>query len=184
MAMLFLYYAALVCITGIGMLVNETKFLAKDIMPLKDTCQRNGQLEGEILQSIRKKTNAVIGGYSAVRECEDGLWYRVAHCNMSDSTQQCPPSWREYNRSGVKACGRPVTSTGSCPDTVYSTNVRYTRVCGRVVGYLVTTPDTVHASKNINGIYLDGVSITHGSPRRHIWSYIGAWTEMQGGMPM
>ena len=177
--MLFLYYVALVCITGIGML--ETKSLAKDIAPISNTCQRKEQDEGEILQSVRNKINAIIDGYLAIPECGDGLWYRLAYLNMTNSTQWCPPAWREYNSNGVRACGRPVTSTGSCPATVYSINLQYNRVCGRVIGYQVTTPDTVRANQNIDDIYLDGVSITHGSPRRHVWSYVGAWTEIQGG---
>ena len=30
---------------------------------------------------------------------------------------------------------------------------------------------------SINGFYMDGVSITHGSPRNHIWSYVGGVNE-------
>ena len=180
-----LLFAALVSITQLRML--ETKSPTEDNMPgystlqLTDTCQRKQRLEGEVLQGIRNKINTIIDGYLAVSECGDGLWYRVAHLNMTDSKQQCPSAWREYNSSGVRACGRPMSSIGTCSSTVYSANLQYSRVCGRVVGYQVTTPDTVHASKSINDIYLDGVSITHGSPRRHIWSYVGAWTEIEGG---
>ena len=173
MAITLLFAAFFMSITGIGILKTESLI---ENMP---GCQRKEQ--GETLQSIWNKINVIIDGYLAIPECGDGLWYRVAYLNMTDSTQQCPPAWRKYNISGVRACGRPVTSTGSCPSTVYPTNLQYNRVCGRVVGYQVATPDTVRASKNINAIYLDGVSITHGSPRRHIWSYVGAWTEIPGG---
>ena len=47
-------------------------------------------------------------------QCGLGLWWRVAYLDMTDQTQQCPLTWREYNTSGVKACGRPANSTGSC----------------------------------------------------------------------
>ena len=67
--------------------------------------------------------------------CGDGMWIRVAHLNMSDPSQQCPSAWREYNTSGIRACGRPATSSGSCPSTTYSTNRQYNKVCGRVIGY-------------------------------------------------
>jgi uncharacterized integral membrane protein len=46
--------------------------------------------------------------------CGPGLWCQVAHLNMSDPSQQCPSVWREYNTRGIRACGRPPTSTGSC----------------------------------------------------------------------
>ena len=165
-------------VTIVSIISTMTESLAN---PTVNTCQQNEQ--GEILQNVRNKINVIIDTFFAVSECGDGLWYRVAYLNMSDPLQQCPSAWREYNTSGVRACGRPVSSTGSCPATVYSINLqyKYNQVCGRVIGYQVTTPDTVRINKNINQIYIDGVSIIHGSPRSHIWSYAGAWTEIEGG---
>ena len=32
-------------------------------------------------------------------------------------------------------------------------------------------------NRSINGPYIDGVSLTHGSPRQHIWSFIAALSE-------
>ena len=129
------------------------------------------------LQTIRESVKKVVDALNSINQrCGDGLWIRVAHLNMSDPSQQCPSAWREYNTSGIRACGRPVTSNGSCPSTTYSTNRQYSKVCGRVIGYQVASPDafnTVHQSDNsIDGFYMDGVSITHGSPRNHIWSYV------------
>jgi hypothetical protein len=37
--------------------------------------------------------------------CGPGLWYQVAHLNMSDPSQQCPSVWREYNTRGIRASG-------------------------------------------------------------------------------
>jgi hypothetical protein len=108
-----------------------------------------------------------------VPECGDGLWYRVAYLNMTDPSQQCPPAWREYNTSGVRACGRPVTNgtDGSRPASFYTVDQQYNRVCGRALGYQVGTPDSFNAALTIDQGYTDGVSITHGQPRQHIWSY-------------
>ena len=40
--------------------------------------------------------------------CGDGLWHRIAHLNMSNPSQKCPPAWREYNgTSNIRVCGRP-----------------------------------------------------------------------------
>ena len=44
---------------------------------------------------------------------------------MSDPSQQCPSAWREYNTSGVRACGRPVNSQGNC----HSTPVAHRKWC-------------------------------------------------------
>ena len=50
-------------------------------------------------------------------------------------------------------------------------------MCGRVVGYQYTSPDaidTVYGTghNDINSHYVDGVSLTHGSPRQHIWTFM------------
>ena len=50
----------------------------------------------------------------------------------------------------------------------------YNHVCGRIVGYAVNTPDAFADFNEHNDIdfpYLDGVSVTYGSPRQHIWSF-------------
>ena len=105
--------------------------------------------------------------------CGPGEWRRVAYLNMSDPTQQCPSAWREYNTGGVRACGRPGTSGESCAATTYSIDFQYRRVCGRVVGYQFGDPDGFHTDFDIdnNMVFADGVSITHGSPRKHLWTY-------------
>ena len=34
------------------------------------------------------------------------------------------------------------------------------------------------ASQNINGYYVDGISITHGQPRKHLWTYAVGCSEL------
>ena len=105
-----------------------------------------------------------------------GGWTRLAYLNMSDSTVNCPSGFRLYQSGGVRACGRPVTSSGSCVSVQFPSNgISYSQVCGRVTGYQYYTPDAVndeHGSNhnNLNGDYVDGVSITRGSPRQHVWT--------------
>ena len=111
--------------------------------------------------------------------CGTGLWYRVTHLNMSDPSQQCPSAWREYNTSQFRACGRPNSTVASRPSQIFPISHQYSKVCGRVIGIQVASPDTFHHGRNsgINEGYIDGVSITHGSPRHHIWSYVGSVSE-------
>ena len=113
---------------------------------------------------------------SDLHPCGPGEWHRVAYLNMRDPTQQCPSAWREYNTGGVRACWRPSTSGGSSAATTYSIDFQYKKVCGRVVGYQFGSPDGF-LSGNINKIYVDGISITHGSPRQHVWTYAAGLTE-------
>ena len=109
----------------------------------------------------------------------DGPWTRVAHLNMSNPSEECPEGFHEYNWEGVKSCGR-VGSEGSCQPVKFPTNeLQYTQVCGRVHGYAHLSTDGVfrhdsNSENNINAPYIDGVSLTYGYPRKHLWSFFAA----------
>ena len=106
-----------------------------------------------------------------------GGWMRVTYLNMTDSSEKCPDGFRLYSENGVRACGRPVSSEGSCVGITFpSGNIEYCQVCGKVIGYQVGSPNGPVGS-DINGYYIDGISLTHGSPRKHIWSFIGGLRE-------
>ena len=104
-----------------------------------------------------------------------GGWTRLAYLDMSDATQNCPSGLQYYSSAGLRTCGKKNTTGATCDSVQFSSNgISYSQVCGRVVGYQYGTPDAVHPStQNIDSVYLDGVSITHGgSPRQHIWSLL------------
>ena len=104
-----------------------------------------------------------------------GGWTRLAYLDMSDSTQNCPSGLQYYSSAGLRTCGKKNTMGATCDSVQFSSNgISYSQVCGRVVGYQYGTPDAVHPrTQNIDSVYLDGVSITHGgSPRQHIWSLL------------
>ena len=108
-----------------------------------------------------------------------GGWMRVAYLNMTDSSDKCPDEFRLYSENDVRACGRPVSSGGSCAGITFpSGNIEYSQVCGKVIGYQVGHTDGAeHTTSSINSHYCDGISLTHGSPRRHIWTFICGTTE-------
>ena len=96
-------------------------------------------------------------------------WRRVAYLNMSDPSQQCPSVWREIT-TPHRVCGR---RSSGCVGVNYTTgSVQYDQVCGRIIGYQLGHPDCFNsASLSINTAYVDGVSVTRGSPRQHIWTF-------------
>ncbi len=102
--------------------------------------------------------------------CGPGKWHRVAHFDMSNPGEQCPPDWREYNTSGIRACGR---QTGGCTSEIYTThNQLYSKICGRALGYQYGHTDVFYNRQvDIDSDYVDGLSITHGTPRTHIWTF-------------
>ena len=104
---------------------------------------------------------------------QDGGWTRIAYLDMSDSSQNCPSGLQELITGGIRVCRREGNSAG-CKSNIFQTNgISYSQICGKVVGYQKGTPDAFNTNNNnINGVYLDGVSITRGSPRQHVWSYV------------
>ena len=112
-----------------------------------------------------------------------GGWMRVAYLNMSDPTEECPPGFRLYNESGIRACGRPESSpAGYCQSVKFpSYSISYSQVCGRVTGYQYASVDGIDPyrlqNNNLNAAYVDGVSLTHGNPRKHIWTFMAALQE-------
>ena len=113
--------------------------------------------------------------------CGGSGWRRVAFLNLMDPDQTCPDAWRLYEQDSVRACGRQPSGTASCDSIYFSSDLyAYSHVCGRVTGYQYASPDASRhvaysptPGNEINEPYLDGVSITHGVSRQHIWSFYG-----------
>ena len=131
----------------------------------------------EVIQNITADIMDIIRDMYAplIHNCGEEEWYRVAYLNMSDRTQQCPSAWREYNSNGIRACARPTSR--DCRGNMYNINRQYNRVCGRVIGYQFGSPNAFNGTDTVDNTYLDGVSITHGIPRVHIWSYVAGVSE-------
>uniref|UniRef100_A0A1X7SSY1 Fibrinogen C-terminal domain-containing protein n=1 Tax=Amphimedon queenslandica TaxID=400682 RepID=A0A1X7SSY1_AMPQE len=107
-----------------------------------------------------------------------GGWRRIASLNMTDPNEKCPTQFRTYSKDGVRACGRPVTNSGSCVGiTLPSRDIKYSQVCGKVIGYryLSTDGNADRANRDINSAYIDGISLTHGNPRKHIWTLVSGY---------
>ena len=102
-------------------------------------------------------------------------WTRVVYLNMSNSSQQCPSGWEEASQP-VQSCGRVASNSGSCDSVIFTTNGQsYSRVCGHLRGYQVGYNNAFNPYHNrfgrtIDSVYVDGVSITYGSLRMHIWT--------------
>ena len=129
-----------------------------------------------LIQIMLQNNNYNMAANVLSNNCGEGEWYQVAYINMSDPSYECPAAWREYNSNGVRACGRPVTNSGSCPATFYSTGRQYSKVCGRAIGYQFGSTDAFVAGQPLDSYYVYGISITHGTPRNHIWTLASGLT--------
>ena len=66
-------------------------------------------------------------------------------------------------------------------------NAPYSRVCGMVVGYQKGSTDAFavvnFSTRSIDDPYVDGVSITYNTPRKHIWTYGIGFSEKANHLP-
>ena len=102
----------------------------------------------------------------------EGGWMRVAYVNMSESGATCPEGLAQQTNSGLTLCGRNTTGGFGCQSTVFSTlGLNYSKVCGQLRGYQVGSHNAFQGIGSIDSPYVDGASVTYGSPRKHIWTY-------------
>ena len=105
----------------------------------------------------------------------------MADLDMTVSSHTCPSGLVERNYTNTSnLCVRGLDSSG-CSSVMLSTSINYTSVCGRVIAYQISTPDAFESlttEEGIDSIYVDGVSLTHGDPREHIWTFAAAVDEV------
>ena len=154
-----------------------------------DTQDLREAIEQDINSLINSSVLSTLGtgpGHGACG-CGGPGWRKAAYLNMSDPTQTCPPAW-ELITTPRRSCARPSSAgSRSCYSAMYPTqDIQYSQVCGRIIGYQVGQPQAfvlqnVNQPQTIDGPYVDGVSLTFGSPRQHIWTFAGALDESGAG---
>ena len=98
---------------------------------------------------------------------------------MTKHEATCPEglALATYGNMNHGMCGR--NGDIGCHSTVFPTcGLNYTKVCGQIKGYQYRSPDAffpshgfsgIGVSAGIDSVYVDGVSITHGTnPQKHI----------------
>ena len=101
-----------------------------------------------------------------------GGWMRVGQINMTNPLDACPSPLRTIT-TPKRMCAKQ--GGAGCSSVPFNTHdVPYTEVCGQAIGYQFYSTDAFahhHSNPTINSAYLDGISITYGMPRQHLWSY-------------
>ena len=98
--------------------------------------------------------------------CNGGGWTRVASYNYSDPGILCPANWTEV--TSLRGC---TPGTNGCASSYFPTLLEFNQVCGKVIGIQYRAPDAFRNPDDIESHYVEGVSITHGHPRNHIWTF-------------
>ena len=111
-----------------------------------------------------------------------GGWRRVVYLDMTDPHSTCPSGWNITGYS-KRTCGRRSTGSYTCDSATFPVNGgEYSRVCGRIKAYQWGAPLAFfnyhyELVTTIDGAYACGVSVTHGTPRNHIWTFVGGVSE-------
>ena len=146
------------------------------------TCPSEAQRE-RVRNQVKNATRDLLQELPSSFYCGGTGWRRVVYLNMTDPSQRCPSVWREIT-TPHRVCGRRSTSgSGSCEGLTYSTgSQQYSQVCGRIIGYQLGHPDAFNSGSSlIDNSYAEGVSVTRGSPRQHVWTFAAGYDEQAGG---
>ena len=115
--------------------------------------------------------------------CHDipGRWRRIAYLSNTTSPIACPMGFEFITDPNVPALCKRNPTGARCSSITYSTNGNsYSQVCGTIHGSYFGDPDgfdsyssirSTSADTTLNGNYVDGISLTHGSMNEHhIWT--------------
>ena len=62
-------------------------------------------------------------------------------------------------------------ATGCVSAHFYVKGVSYEHICGQAKAYQKGNTDRFHTAVSIDNVYVEGISVTLGSPRKHVWTY-------------
>ena len=109
-----------------------------------------------------------------------GGWTKIVKFDTSKG-DPCPSGWTKFTTIEQDPQNydppRVVCQSGydaGCYSTNFTTyDITFNKICGKVRAYQQGTTHAFHGDEknSINDIYVDGVSITLGYPRKHIWTY-------------
>ena len=117
---------------------------------------------GEYVIEVDGVEKTVYCNFDTLCGSSDG-WTRLDHLDMTDSSSQCPSGFTLQQESGRRTCGR---SSAGCHSISIPSVGSYSEVCGRVHAYQFQHLDGIAGHPgNIDQVYVDGASITRGSPR-------------------
>ena len=129
---------------------------------------------------IYEDVSNILSRSQLVPDCGSGLWFEVGRFDLRTESQQCPSPWVEVT-SPTRSCVVNSTLNGSqCEGSLFfsARGVTYSRVCGRAIGHterIISHRAFATTSQDIDRAYVDGVSVTYGSPRQHVWTFAASY---------
>ena len=168
---------------------NDLNSVKNDLSSLNKTVSDlSGDLEDykqQTASELEQNLQNFFGYIIPIHSCGGtGGWRRVVYLNFTDPNTPCPSGWRLTSHS-KRTCGRVSTGRLTCDSVTFPVSGGdYTRVCGRIIAYQDEStgafePYDDGAVTTIEGSYVAGISLTHGSPRQHIWTFASGHSEFE-----
>ena len=99
----------------------------------------------------------------------EGGWMQVVDVDVNRD-ESCPGTWNKITTPRRLCLGSVAAECASAH--FYVKGVTYEHICGQAKGYQKGNPNAFGSKlQSIDGLYVDGISITLGSPRKHVWTY-------------
>ena len=100
-----------------------------------------------------------------------GGWMKIADYDTSRG-DDCPKGWIKITANNIDICRSPRNGSGCYSTKFIVYNIGYNKICGKIKGYQKGAPDAFRQSTSlIDSSYVDGISVTLGSPHKHVWTY-------------
>ena len=104
----------------------------------------------------------------------EGGWMQVVDVDMNRD-EGCPGTWRQ-NTVPKRLCLGYIAGCASAYFNVKG--VSYEHICGQAKAYQKGSTDGFcHNKHSVDDVYVDGISITVGSPRKHVWTYAAGYSD-------
>ena len=105
----------------------------------------------------------------------EGGWMQIVDVDMNRDNS-CPGTWQKITTPRRLCLG--YVGAGCASAHFYMKGVGYEHICGQAKGYQKRNTNAFAAKlQSIDGNYVDGISITIGSPRKHVWTYTVGLTD-------
>ena len=155
-----------------GALANEDKTLGMSEANPASSCnevyQYNPPSRGTIGQYWMKTNEGLFKVTCNMKlKCGggEGGWMQVVDVDMNRDNS-CPGTWRMITNPKRLCLG------GCTSANFHIKGVSYENICGQAKAFQKGSPDAFNIQlSSIDDNYVDGISITLGSPRKHVWTY-------------
>ena len=166
--------------TNVGRLDSKldsvTHSIREDLSCIKEDLSSLNETMNRISGDVEEHDNHTTTELMKLFTCGGIGWRRVVYLDMTDPNTNCPSGWQLTSYS-KRTCGKVSSGGTTCDSVTFPVSGGdYNRVCGRIIAYQNSHIDAFEAYDDgtvttIDGAYVSGVSLTHGSPRQHIWTF-------------